>query len=174
VFTDDAEIAERVRRLGNHGRTSHYGYGEVGWNSRLDALQAAFLNLSMDHIEQRIASRRGSAAYYRERLPEFGIEAMMPPDDYLENGYCNVCLIRDPLRKAALETALKEADVGFGNIYPGAMSRQPGAKGIARGHAGGNVGDVLCNSVVNLPLFPYMTEAELDHVVTVVAHAFRK
>ena len=56
VFTDDAALADKVRRLGNHGRTAHYGYGDVGWNSRLHSLQAAFLNLSLDHIAARIAS----------------------------------------------------------------------------------------------------------------------
>lgn len=42
VFTDDAELADKVRRLGNHGRTAHYGYGDVGWNSRLDFAAGSF------------------------------------------------------------------------------------------------------------------------------------
>lgn len=171
VFTDDPDLADRVRRLSNHGRTTHYGYGDVGWNSRLDALQAAFLNLSLDFIERRIESRRVSANIYRDRLPKLGVELISPPDDYVENGYCNVCLIRDPARKLALEAALKAAEVGFGNIYPGTMSRQPGAQGFSKGHVGGDAGDVLCSSVLNLPLFPYMTVAELERVLAVVADA---
>ncbi|WP_181956481.1 DegT/DnrJ/EryC1/StrS family aminotransferase [Ramlibacter lithotrophicus] len=174
VFTDDAELAERVRRLGNHGRTAHYGYGDIGWNSRLDSLQAAFLNLSLDHIGTRIASRRASAALYRERLPSLGIEVMAPPADYTENGYCNVCLIRDPERKAALEAAFRAAGVGFGNIYPGVMSQQPGAQGVSKGHCGGNVGETLCASVLNLPLFSYMTTGEIQRVLDVAASALRK
>lgn len=168
VLTDDADLADKVRRLGNHGRTTHYGYGDVGWNSRLDALQAAFLNLSMDFIERRIASRRESAERYRGSLPRLGIEIMAPPADYAENGYCNVCLVRDPAQKARLESALKEAGIGFGNIYPGVMSRQPGAAGICKGHSGGEQGELLCASVVNLPLFPYMKPEEADRVLDVV------
>lgn len=168
VFTDDAGLADKVRRLGNHGRTAHYGYGDVGWNSRLDALQAAFLNLSMNHIDQRIASRREAAQTYQKALPKHGLEVMAPPADYAENGYCNVCLVRDLDEKKALEAALKNAGIGFGNIYPGVMSAQEGARGYNRGHYGGRDGEVLCASVLNLPLFPYMTQAELDRVIDVV------
>ncbi len=171
VFTDDADLAEKVRRLGNHGRTAHYGYGDVGWNSRLDALQAAFLNLSLDQVERRIASRRQSAAWYRARLPALGIETLDPPAEFDENGYTNVCLIRDPEAKARLEAALKAARIGFGNIYPGVMSRQDGARGVSKGHFGGRAGETLCASVLNLPLFPYMTGDELERVLAVVRTA---
>jgi dTDP-4-amino-4,6-dideoxygalactose transaminase len=135
VFTDDPALADRARRLGNHGRTTHYGYGLLGWNSRLDALQAAFLNLSMDHIAARIASRRQAAAFYQSHLPALGIEVMMPPASYGENGYCNVCLVRDQGLKSSLEAKLKAEGIGFGNIYPGVMSRQPGADGVSTCHS---------------------------------------
>lgn len=168
VFTDNPELADRVRQLSNHGRTTHYGYGLVGWNSRLDALQAAFLNLSLDHIDQRIASRRAAAAFYRTHLPAVGIEVMDVPEGYEENGYCNVCVVRDPMFKVALESKLSAEGIGFGNIYPGVMSKQCGAEGISKGHIGGNAGEVLCASVLNLPLFPYMMAAELERVLEVV------
>lgn len=174
VFTDDAELADRVRRLGNHGRTTHYGYGDVGWNSRLDSLQAAFLNLSLDRIDERIASRRSAAAFYQARLPAIGVEVMSPPAAYGENGYCNVCLIRDPARKAALEAELRKEGIGFGNIYPGVMSRQPGGANVTKGHFGGDAGETLCASVLNLPLFPYMTPAELSRVLEVVTACVEK
>lgn len=169
VFTDDAILADKVRRLSNHGRTTHYGYGDVGWNSRLDALQAAFLNLSLNYIDQRIGSRRATAEAYQKILPSFGLEVMAPPNGYTENGYCNVCLIRDLDQKKALELALKNAGIGFGNIYPGVMSDQEGAKGYGRGHYGGHDGEVLCASILNLPLFPYMTQVEFDRVIEIVS-----
>ncbi len=168
VFTDDPELADRVRRLSNHGRTTHYGYGLLGWNSRLDSLQAAFLNLSLGHIDVRIASRRQAAAFYQAHLPKLGVELMMPPADYEENGYCNVCLIRDQSVKTMLEAKLKAEGIGFGNIYPGVMSQQPGADGVSKGHFGGDEGEILCASVLNLPLFPYMKPDELERVLDVV------
>ncbi len=168
VFTDDPELADRVRRLSNHGRTTHYGYGLLGWNSRLDSLQAAFLNLSLDQIDVRIAARRQSAAFYQAQLPKLGIDLILPPADYEENGYCNVCLIRDQSVKSTLEAKLKAEGIGFGNIYPGVMSKQPGAEGVSKGHFGGDEGEILCASVLNLPLFPYMKQDELERVLEVV------
>jgi dTDP-4-amino-4,6-dideoxygalactose transaminase len=168
VFTSDIDLAERVRRLGNHGRTAHYGYGDVGWNSRLDSLQAAFLNISLDYVDARIDSRRKSAAIYRELLPAAGVKTMQVPEGYFENGYCNVCLVSDLNKKARLERLLKERSIAFANIYPGMMSAQAGATAYLRGHYGEKNAERLCESVLNLPLFPYMTEEELNYVLSVV------
>ncbi|MCA3237621.1 MAG: DegT/DnrJ/EryC1/StrS family aminotransferase [Curvibacter sp.] len=171
VFTDDAALAERARRLGNHGRTAHYGYGDVGWNSRLDALQAAFLNLSMNYIDARIQSRRRSAEEYRRRLPATGLTPMNPPAGYVENGYCNVCLVSDTSKKQRLEALLKARSIGFGNIYPGAMSVQEGAAKYLKKHYGGTNAERLSKTVLNLPLFAYMKPEELDYVITAVQDA---
>lgn len=171
VFANDTALADRVRRLGNHGRKSHYGYSDVGWNSRLDALQAAFLNLSLDYINARIASRRESADVYRHRLPAVGLIPMNSPTGYVENGYCNVCLIRDGAKKERLEGLLKARSIGFGNIYPGAMSTQEGAAKYIKKHYGGGNAEILSKSVLNLPLFAYMKSEELDYVITAVQDA---
>ena len=171
VFTDDPALAERARRLGNHGRTAHYGYGDVGWNSRLDALQAAFLNLSMDYIDARIQSRRNSADVYRRRLPGAGLTPMNPPQGYVENGYCNVCLIPDASQKGCLEGLLKARSIGFANIYPGAMSVQGGAAKYLKRHYGGTNAETFSKAVLNLPLFAYMSEGELDCVIDAVQDA---
>lgn len=171
VFTSDQALADRVRMLANHGRTSHYGYGAVGWNSRLDALQAAFLGLSLDYVDARIASRRASAQFYRDKLGAFGLSPMEAPAGYEENGYCNVILVSDLERKARIEQALKARSIGFGNIYPGAMSAQPGADGHLKRHYGGDAAAQLSAQVLNLPLFAYMTQAELDEVLDVVREA---
>lgn len=171
VFTDNDELADQVRRLGNHGRTAHYGHGDVGWNSRLDSLQAAYLNLSLDVLDQRIKSRREVADVYRTRLPDVGLAAMEAPEGYAENGYCNVCLVADGDFKARLQTLMKQRGIGFGNIYPGTMASQPGAAGFHKGHFGGNAGEQLSQQVLNLPLFPYMTHPEIDYVIETVRDA---
>ncbi|ABR91601.1 DegT/DnrJ/EryC1/StrS aminotransferase family enzyme [Janthinobacterium sp. Marseille] len=168
VFTNDPVLADKVRRLGNHGRTAHYGYGDVGWNSRLDALQAAFLNISLDYIDARIESRQKSASFYREQLPAVGLAPMSVPEGYTENGYCNVCLVPDKNEKSKLEKLLKERSIGFGNIYPGVMSAQVGAAPYLKAQYGGSQANVLCESVLNLPLFPYMTSEELEYVISAV------
>ena len=168
VFTNDTCLAERVRRLGNHGRTSHYGYADVGWNSRLDALQAAYLNLALDYVDARIQSRLEAAEFYDVRLPSLGINQIRAPQQYRPNGYCNVCLVENHALKTRLEAVFKEQGIGFGNIYPSVMSAQPGARRHLAGHFGGSQGEHLCSSVLNLPIYPYMTLSERQWVFTVI------
>lgn len=168
VFTNDEELSIVTRRLVNHGRTSHYEHGLVGWNSRLDSLQAAFLNLSLKHLQKRIESRKTSQNIYYKELPGLGIGVIQPPKGYDENGYCNVTLV-DPEVRPKIEAVLKEKGIGFGNIYPGAMSDQPGAKPylIERFGKDGNARRIS-KSVLNFPLFAYMTNSEMDEVLSAI------
>lgn len=174
VLTNDADLATRVRRLSNHGRTEHYGFGDVGWNSRMDALQAAYLNLSFDHIAERIGSRRSAVQDYRRLLPSVGIIPMNAPEPYAENGYCNVCLIEDPAQKARIEDVLRRNEVGFGNVYPGTIASQKGAKPYLKAHYGGDGADRLTRSVLNLPLFAYITKEEIASVLDALSEAMNE
>jgi len=170
VFCNDRELADTVRCLTNHGRVAHYGHGAVGWNSRMDALQSAYLDLCLDHFDQRLSSRRAMAEAYRQQLADRfdGLAVVNAPGDYRENGYCNVCLVESAEIKQVLELALKEKKIGFANIYPAPMSAQPGALPYLKGHASGDTAAWLCSHVLNLPLFPYMREDELVEVITTV------
>ena len=172
VYTNDAELAKVVRQLGNHGRTTHYGHGLVGWNSRLAGFDAGFLNLCLEYIDARLASRKRVAAIYRERFAELNVCHVAPPADYVENGYLSVALF-EPERRPAIEAKLKEKGIGFGNVYPGAMSRQPGAEKWLHARIGGAKADALCRGVINLPLFAYMTDAEVEEVLAAFAEAIK-
>lgn len=170
VYCSTLELADTVRKLGNHGRTSHYGHGLVGWNSRMAGFDAAFLNLSMEYMGPRLASRRKVAAQYRERFAQLDVRFVAPPKNYEENGYLSVALF-EPEVRPAIEATLKEHGIGFGNVYPGAMSKQPGAAAFLKGTVGGEKADLLSRSVLNLPLYAYMTDAEVNEVLTVLEKA---
>lgn len=168
VFTSDELLAKRVRQLANHGRTSHYGYGLVGWNSRLDSLQAAYLNLALEFLPQRIASRVEAIKFYKSHLLDMGIHHMNAPASYNENGYCHVGLIDDLNLKKRLEASLREQNIGFGNIYPGPMSEQECSPRYMKSHVGGNMAHEICDAVINLPIFPYISDQELQKVIETV------
>ncbi|MCB1304277.1 MAG: DegT/DnrJ/EryC1/StrS family aminotransferase [Leptospiraceae bacterium] len=167
VLTSDDEFASRIRSLENHGRTTHYSYGLVGWNSRMDSFQAAFLNLSFPHLEARLKSRRAVANQYREKLANLPIRVVNAPAGYLENGYLNV-LIVDEARRPDLEKSMKEKGIGCGIVYPGPMSQQDASPKFLKGKVGGENAERICKSVLNLPLFPYMRSEEVDEVVDAV------
>jgi len=164
VLTDDDSLAAKLRSLGNHGREEHYAHGSVGWNSRMDSFQAAFLNLAHSHFAKRLASRQTIAKRYQTELPKIGWNCVNPPSNVTENGYLNVTL-HDAAKRPAIEAHLKEKGIGFGLVYPGAVSDQKGAQDYIKGKVGGDVARKISSQVLNLPLFPYMTDAEFDEVI---------
>lgn len=170
VVCSTPDLATTVRMLGNHGRTDHYAHGAVGWNSRMSGFDAAWLDLSMDYLEARLADRRRIAERYQELLPALGIRVVGPPAGYVENGYLNVTL-HDPAVRPTVEAALTARGIGYGNVYPGAMSKQPGAAGHLLAAVGGANADRLAHSVLNLPIFAHMTDAEFDAVLDAVSAA---
>lgn len=171
VFTTDQKVAEATKILLNHGRIGHYDHGMIGWNSRLGAYEANFMLHAIKHLDAKIASRRHAVEEYRKKITNPVLRTMKPTGDVWETGYCAVALMTPESRPAFTEY-LKKNDIGFGVIYPGAMSMQPGAAAhlggkISHGHA-----DWIAKSVVNLPAFAYITQEEIDYVVEKV-NAFK-
>lgn len=165
VFTSSDEIAEKLRSLGNHGRETHYSYGYVGWNSRISAFQAAYLRLSLPHVAARIESRRATVVQYRNHLRELNLVGA--PEGYTENGYL-FCILVPPADRSSVEGRLKDKGIGFANTYPGSMSMQKGAKGYLKASVGGENAKLLSESILNPPLFPYMTQTEVEEVIQVL------
>ena len=113
------------------------------------------------------SSRQDWAARYHKDLRALGVNDITPPADYVENGYCNVTLFENS-KRTKLEAILKEKGIGFGNIYPGAMSDQPGAKEFLKKRFGGNNAQQVSSTVLNFPLFPYMTETEYKEILSII------
>lgn len=170
VFCSTKELGDQIRMLGNHGRTSHYDHGLVGWNSRMAGFDAAWLNLTLEYIDGRVAQRRKAAEWYDARLRAMGATVIAPPKGYVGNGYLHVALL-DPARRPAVIEALKAKGIGYGTVYPGTMSQQSGAKGWSAGAEGGKNADLLCRGVLNLPLFYGIREAELEEAASALEGA---
>ena len=172
VFTNDKKIADVAKKLSNHGRSEHYGHDYLGWNSRMDTLQATFLTFSLKQLSKRIKSRIEAVNFYKSNIHNGEIQIMNAPEDFKENGYCNVSLIENKKNKERLENLLVKNKIGFSNIYPIAMSDQKGAREFIIDHVGERNAQKICNSVLNLPVFPYITANELNQVCKVVNSAF--
>ena len=171
VFTTDEKVATATKILLNHGRTGHYDHGMIGWNSRLGAYEAMFMVESLKHLDARLDSRRHVVEEYRKKIKNPALNMMSPSKDVWENGYLSVALMTPESRPAFIEY-LKANDIGYGTVYPGAMSVQPGAAAhiggkISHGHA-----EWISKSVINLPCFAYMKQEEIDYVIEKV-NAFK-
>jgi dTDP-4-amino-4,6-dideoxygalactose transaminase len=173
IFTNDDKLNQTVRILINHGRTDHYSHGMIGWNSRIGAYESLFLKLSLEHIDARIESRMKAVNYYSEALLGLPFKPVRANKNVSENGYCAVGMIDPSLRPSLIE-ALKKANIGFGTIYPGAMSLQAGAQGHIAGKIDYGNAHYISQAVLNLPCFAYITKEELDYVCQTVKNHFKK
>jgi dTDP-4-amino-4,6-dideoxygalactose transaminase len=161
VTGDEPELVERVRRLSNHGRIDHFTHRDLGRNSRIDALQAAVLNCRLPLLEADNERRRAIAATYRERLA--GVEGLEPlgdrPGDLVAYHQMTV---RHP-RRDALREHLGRAGIGTTVFYPRPIHRQPVlAPWAASVHA--PVAERAAETVLSLPMFPELTDVEVDAV----------
>jgi dTDP-4-amino-4,6-dideoxygalactose transaminase len=167
AITLQTEKQERyVRSICNHGRSEHYSYAHVGWNSRMGGLQAAFLSRVLDHLPAILASRRETAAFYRRRLgPDSRLKVFGPPPGVTENGYLSV--LTSARKGADVVAALKEAGVSAARTYPETMDSQPPAtKAGALRHGELRVSRRFVDFVVNLPLFYGITDEERQAAAT--------
>lgn len=156
-----------LRSICNHGRSDHYSYAHVGWNSRMGGLQAAFISRVLDEVPAILESRRATATWYRERLTSeaaFGkkVRVYGPPAGVVENGYLSVLTVAGKRGQEVVD-ALKAAGIGAARTYPETMDAQPPAKGAgAITHGDLRHSKAFCENVVNLPLFYGMRDDERE------------
>ncbi|GHE14315.1 DegT/DnrJ/EryC1/StrS family aminotransferase [Klenkia taihuensis] len=163
VTTDDPQVAGRVRSLRNYGSTTKYRHDEVGWNSRLDELQAALLTVKLRHLEEWNARRRSVAARYDAALgglPDLLLPATAPGTEPSWHLY----VVRTPHRDA-LQAHLTACGVGTVVHYPVPPHRQPAFAGTAAAAADLPGADRWSAQVLSLPMGPHLTADHQDHVL---------
>ena len=172
VATRDAHLAERVRRLRNHGGRNAYQHPEVGGNFRLDTLQAAILAAKLPHLDGWHARRRERAAYYEEHLAVPGVELPAPVwgrDHHTYHQY----VIRVADQRDALRQHLAARRIDTMVYYPVPLHRQPCFHHLA--HPAGafpNSEDAASRSLA-LPIYPELTPAMQDRVIEETDAFFR-
>jgi dTDP-4-amino-4,6-dideoxygalactose transaminase len=165
IAVNDAELAERIRMLRFHGSKAKTEFLYVGYNSRLDALQAAFLRIFLRHIADWNVQRRQAAARYTELLDGV-VETPEDEDGHVYHMYC----VRSPERDR-LAAALKDADIGFAVYYRPPLHLQPALRYL--GYSEGDLPETEKASRENLclPLWAGITEAQQAEVVSVLKRA---
>jgi dTDP-4-amino-4,6-dideoxygalactose transaminase len=177
VVTNDGELANRLRRLRNHGRDlgSKYEHAEEGFNFRLDSLQAAVLSIKLQHLGAGNENRRKLARAYAKHLgdsPEVALPYVAPEAQAVFHLYVVQVDKRDEL-----QVYLKSQGVATGVHYPIPLHQQP-AYGYLALHAGSfPVVERQASRILSLPMFAEMTETEVEYVAKKVKefhHSFVK
>ncbi len=171
MVTQDDALAERLRRLRLHGGSKQYFHDEVGFNSRLDTLQASVLLAKLPHLADWSAARARHAARYTEAFrghPDICPPRTDPANEHIFNQYT----IRVP-RRDALQGHLKSRQIGCAVYYPLSLHLQPcfAYLGYAKGSLPAS--EAATEQVISLPVFPELTEAQQEAVINAVLEFYR-
>jgi dTDP-4-amino-4,6-dideoxygalactose transaminase len=163
VTTNDAALADRLRRIRNGGQTDRYHHVEPGWNSRLDEIQAAVLRERLPRLPAWTTRRRDIAGRYRAELT--GGPVTVPP--LCDPGHVHHLFPVLTPDRAGLMAHLERAGIGAIIHYPIPIPRQPALAGVAAPDTC-PVADRVCREICSLPLHPHLTDSDVDAVVAAV------
>jgi dTDP-4-amino-4,6-dideoxygalactose transaminase len=162
MATNDAALAERLAALRQYGWRTHYVSDTVGINSRLDEVQAAILSVKLRHLDAGNAARQLIAARYDAALAGTALPppARRPGAVHVFHQY----VVRSPDRDA-LRARLRDVGIGTGIHYPVPVHLQPAYAGrVALGPAACRESARAAGEVLSLPMFPELTDAQIDAV----------
>ena len=166
----DPALADRARALREHGSRERYFHDEVGYNYRMEGLQGAVLGVKLKRLAAWTAARRRLARMYTERLREtpLRLQAEVPGSE----GAWHLYVVRHP-RRDELRAHLERQGVGTGLHYPLPLHLQKCYAGL--GHRAGDfpVAEAAARECLSLPIYPELTDAQLEHVAHEVRAFFR-
>jgi dTDP-4-amino-4,6-dideoxygalactose transaminase len=172
VVTSREDLAERIRLLRVHGGQQMYHHRWVGWNSRLDALQAAVLRVKLPHLDGWSAARAANAGRYDAMFEQSGlvskgavrVPARSPGADHIFNQYTLRVERRDALREH-----LAAAGIGHSVYYPVPLHLQECFRELGHGEGDFPATERACREVVSLPVYPELTHDQQEQVVNAIA-----
>jgi dTDP-4-amino-4,6-dideoxygalactose transaminase len=167
VLTDDDDVAERLRRLRSHGGVGKYEHIDIGFNSRLDELQAVVLSAKLSRLDAWNDERKAVAARYDELLAD--LPAVIRPRVVPGNEHVwHLYVVRVPHRDLML-AALNAAGIGAGVHYPIPVHLLPAFERLGYLPGAFPVAERMADEILSLPIYPGITVHQQQRVVNVLA-----
>jgi dTDP-4-amino-4,6-dideoxygalactose transaminase len=162
VVTNDPELRKQIRVLRDHGQPRKYSHTSMGWNCRMDGIQAAILSIKLRHLEKANLLRRECALQYNHGFE--GIEGVATPfeADYARHVY-HVYAIRVQERDE-VRRFLEEKGIGCGVHYPIPIHLQEACRNLGYTAGAFPVAEDLAEEFLSLPMFPELTEEQIEYV----------
>ncbi len=173
IFTNNDELAAKLRMIANHGQGQRYHHEMIGCNSRLDSIQAAILGVKLKYLKNYSAARQAAAAFYDQAFAE---EEWMQTPTRQHNSthvFHQYTLIIKDGHRDALKAHLSAAGIPFGVFYPLPLYDQEAFKHFVPDDLDLPVTEMLCKSVISLPIHTEMDEEILNHISGVVKGMFK-
>lgn len=166
MVTSDEALATRLRRLRVHGGATQYHHDEVGYNSRLDALQAAVLLAKLPHLEEWSAARRAHAEYYDGAFADVA-ELRTPVIDRGNESIYNQYTLRAE-RRDALREHLRAREIGNAIYYPLPLHLQPCFAYLGYREGSCPEAERAAREVISLPVYPELSREQQDLTISAV------
>jgi UDP-2-acetamido-2-deoxy-ribo-hexuluronate aminotransferase len=171
IFTNDDDLAQRLRSMANHGQTVKYQHDFLGLNSRLDTLQAAILMAKLPHLHDFEKSRRAVAARYDEALS--ALDGLKIPDRTVDSSHvfhqytitCETAAMRNALKKY-----LAEHEIPSMIYYPRPLYLQTAYQQVVNLP----ISEDLCNRVLSLPICPELDPEQQDYIIHNIQNFIQK
>ena len=169
VTTQSDEVAEQLRMLRNHGSKVRYYHDIVGYNSRLDELQAVVLRAKLPHIDRYTRERRRVAHRYSAGLAGLGLQT--PHEDGVGvHVYHQYTLLTD--RREAIQQALSAQQIASAIYYPVPLHQQKVFASISAGQSF-PVTESVASRCLSLPIYPELSDSAIDEVCGVIRQALQ-
>lgn len=165
IVTNRADLADKIRQLRNYAQKEKNIHPVLGYNSRLDSLQAAILRVKLRHLEGWTENRRSAARLYSERLSEKGIG--IPTEKPGCRHVYHLYVIRHDFRDELIRT-LREKGIYCGIHYPIPLPRQEPYRQAMTIPQGVPVATELSGKILSLPMFPELTREQIEYVTAEV------
>ncbi len=172
IFTEDTELAEKIKAIVNHGMKEKYLYSCVGVNSRLDTIQAAILNVKIKCLDEYNSARQEAAAFYDRKLnnhPCFRIPSRVTWSNHIFHQYTLKVLNN---RRDELKSFLQKNKVPTMIYYPVPLHLQDAY--IDPGYMKGDfpVAEELCDQVLSLPMHTELDEEQLNYITNKIVEFY--
>jgi UDP-2-acetamido-2-deoxy-ribo-hexuluronate aminotransferase len=174
IFTQEEELASIIRQIANHGQQKKYHYSRIGVNSRLDTLQAALLNVKLQHLDDFILRRQKAAAFYDahfSQVEQVKIPALAPYSSHVFHQYT----LQVPAgQRDALKAYLQEKGIPSMVYYPVPLHLHEAYAYL--GYQAGDfpVSESLCECVISLPMHTELTEEQQTYIAQAVVSFFNE
>lgn len=171
IVTDDDDLADRIRSLREYGQAEKYNYEKVGYNSRLDTIQAAILSAKLNHLDQWNNDRQTAAARYDSLLKSTPLTLPTCRDDVEHVYHLYVVRARSPEERDELQAYLENHDVRTGIHYPVPVHKQESyrSRNIIPTLP---VTEQVAQEILSLPLYPEITAAQQEYVADCIFNFF--
>lgn len=168
IFTNNDMLAEMIRSMANHGMTVRYHHDRVGVNSRLDSIQAAILEVKLQHLDEYNAARQNAAIFYDNAfgaLPEIIIPHRNQQSTHVFHQYT---LILKNIDRNSLQIWLAERGIPSMVYYPIPLHLQKAYKSDRHGEGDFPVAEMLAQNVISLPMHTELDPEQLDFITKTV------